>query len=170
MNFTTVQWGSMVQAILVLSRLTFLMSSNLGWDAETTRSNIPMVMYLDCICYRLQHLSSDSSETAETPKNPGVRYVFSMILGSVKKSYERRVSKIEPGFMMVDPGNVIGVARGHCPIHDPTLKSLLDLSDSTDGSSFELGEGSSPSVSTPPNMPLYHDVWSTMTCSWANET
>jgi hypothetical protein len=171
LNFTTVQWGAMVQVVLVLSRLTFLMAANLGWDSDTTRSNVPLVMYLDCLCYRFQLLSSTPPDGSETPKNPDVLYVFKMVLGSVKKSYERRVAQIEPGFLVVDHGKAIGVARGHCPILDPTLGPLFDISDSTYGGSFELSQGGTSSASTTSSSsaPLYHDLWATMTCSWAEE-
>jgi hypothetical protein len=51
-NFTTVQWAGMIQAILVLSRLSFLMASNLVWTSEATRENLPLVVYLDALRYR----------------------------------------------------------------------------------------------------------------------
>jgi hypothetical protein len=169
-KFTTVQWGMLVHVILVLSRLTFLMAASLGWDSDTTRSNVPLIMYLDALCYRFEHLSVIPAGITETPKNPDVIYVFRMILKSCKKSYERRVSKIEPGFLVVDHANVIGVARGHCPILDPTLNPLFDISDSTYGGSLELNESATPSASsTAASLPQYHDVWAIMTGSWAEE-
>jgi hypothetical protein len=170
LNFNAIQWGMMVHVILVLSRLTFVMAATLGWDSDTTRTSIPLLMYLDALCYRFQHLSSTPSETGETPKNPDVLYVFQMILRSCKKSYERRVSKIEPGFLVVDHANVIGVARGHCPILDPTLNPLFDITDSTYGGSFELNDMSTPSASsTTASLPPYHDMWAVMTGTWAEE-
>jgi len=160
----------LVHVILVLSRLTFLMAASLGWDSDTTRSNVPLIMYLDALCYRFEHLSVIPAGITETPKNPDVIYVFRMILKSCKKSYERRVSKIEPGFLVVDHANVIGVARGHCPIQDPTLNPLFDISDSTYGGSFELDNGATPSASSTATwLPQYHDVWAVMTGSWAEE-
>jgi hypothetical protein len=169
-KFTAVQWGMLVHVILVLSRLTFLMAASLGWDSDTTRSNVPLIMYLDALCYRFEHLSVIPAGITETPKNPDVIYVFRMILKSCKKSYERRVSKIEPGFLVVDHSNVIGVARGHCPILDPTLNPLFEISDSTYGGSLELNESATPSASsTAASLPQYHDVWAVMTGSWAEE-
>jgi hypothetical protein len=160
----------MVHIILVLSRLTFLMAATLGWDSDTTRSTVPLVMYLDALCYRFQHLSLTPSDTVETPKNPDVLYVFTMILRSCKKSYERRVSKIKPGFLVIDHANVIGVARGHCPILDPTLNPLFEFSDSTYGGSYQLSDSATPSASsTAAYVPQYHDVWAVMTGSWAEE-
>jgi hypothetical protein len=147
------------------------MAANFGWDSDTTRSNVPLVMYLDCFCYRLQRLSSTPFDTAEIPKDPDVFYVFEMVLGSVKKSYERRVSKIQPGFLITDQDNAIGLAQGHCPMLDPTLRPLFDISTSAYAGSFEVNEFGSPgsSITTASNVPIYHDLWATMTCNWAEE-
>ena len=163
----------MVQAILVLSRLTFLMAANRGWDADITRTNVPLVMYLDCLCYRFQHLSSTkTSHDAEHPKNPDILYVFKMLLGSVKKSYERRVGNIKPETFLMDHAKGAGAARGHCPVMDPSLQVYFGSpEDSSYGGSFGLS-GSATSeyqTSTIPTMPLYHDLWATMTCNWAGE-
>lgn len=51
-DFATLQWSLLVQATLILSRHTFLMAETRGWDAETARREVPLVMYLDALCYR----------------------------------------------------------------------------------------------------------------------
>lgn len=158
----------MVQVIVVISRLSFLMAAKMGWDAGTTRANIPFAMYLDALCYRFQHLSSTPSDGVDPPKNPDVLYIFMMVLGSVKKSYERRVSNIKPDFFAVDHGNAIGVARGHCPVMDPSLSIYFGTPDSTYGSSFDTDVSTAASLTAISN-PLYHDLWATMTGSWAEE-
>ncbi len=169
LDFTVVQWGYMVQVILVISRLTFLMASSLGWDSDATRSNIPLPMYIDCLCYRLQQLSSTPTNGPDLPKNPDILYVFQKVLGSVKKSYLKRVSNIKPS---AEKGTLFNVARGHCPVMDPTLGVYFDAVDSTYGSSFDIlggGGGSGTSSVAPSTAPLYHDLWATMTGSWAVE-
>lgn len=87
----------MIQSVLTLSRLTFLMASVMGWDASTTRTNIPLVMYLDCLCYRFMDLSGTKAESIEDAVDPDIMFVFRMMLGSVKKSYEKRVGDIKVG-------------------------------------------------------------------------
>lgn len=179
----------MVQATLVLSRLTFLMASTRNWDADTTRSNVPMAMYLDAMCYRFQALSSANPRLG-TPRNPDHLYVFKMILSSVKKSYEKRVADIKPDLFRVD-------RRGHCPILDPSLQQYFnadgppapaygdawgdmttpDLTE-TDFSGATTGwsaTGGTPD-SDPAAMvgmdgvgaPMYFDLWATMTSTWAD--
>jgi hypothetical protein len=43
-DFSTIQLAQLVQAIAVLSRLTFLMAKTLNWDSSTTQKEIPFVM------------------------------------------------------------------------------------------------------------------------------
>lgn len=168
-TFSVVQWASIVQGILILSRLTFLMASTLGWDSETTRSNIPLVMYLDALCYRFQSITSTPQQGVDLPKNPDAVYVMKKMLESVKKSYERRVAKIEPGFFIMSDSNAIGIAAGRCPMMDPTLRVLFEESAFTYDESFTMS-ATPASNSSSSTIPLYHDLWATMTGSWANET
>ncbi len=168
-NFTTVQWGYMVQGILVTSRLTFLMATNMNWDPETARSQVPLVMYLDCLCYRFQLLSSIPARTSGLPKNADTFHVFQMILGSVKKSYEKRVAKLNPKPLALD--SRYGVAPGHCPMMDPSLNTYFDTFASMDESPFDQSGSGTPSIESTnlAAIPLYHDLWATMTGSWAEE-
>lgn len=178
-SFTIVQWAGVVQAILVLSRLTFLMASNLGWTPETTRANIPLMMYLDALCYRFQAISKTPTPSgSEHPKDPDIFYVFKLILGSVKKSYERRVAAITPKSFVVEMGKAVGAARGYCPMSDPSLAmyfdSDLEMEDSSYGGSWDYtGSGSIANTSASSNNagmpPVYFDLWATMTGSWAEE-
>ncbi|KAF4635325.1 hypothetical protein G7Y89_g2780 [Cudoniella acicularis] len=155
LSFTTIQWGQIVRAVLVLSRLTFLMAATLGWDPEMTRTTVPLVMYLDCLCFRFQQISTSTPIGSEMPKNPDVLYVFKMVLGSVKKSYEKRVSLIQPGSFAVSYGNAVGAARGHCPIHDPNLSVYFPSPEDSIYSS-SLGLSSGPSEISPgPTPPVY---------------
>jgi hypothetical protein len=167
-EFTVVQWGELVQAIVVISRLTFLMAANMAWDSNTTRANIPFAMYLDALSYRFQTLSSTQSSSDSRPKNPDVLHVFKIVLGSVKKSYERRVNNI----VTIEQANVTGTgtARGYCPMMDPKMDMFFGTPDSSygSGSSFDTDGNSTPSFSAV-STPLYHDLWATMTGSWALE-
>ncbi len=133
--------------------------------ADTTRSNIPFVMYLDCLSYRFQQMTSTPSTGPGTPKHPDAAYVMKMMLGSVKKSYEQRVSGIEPGIFVHD---VASVVRGRCPIMDPSLKNYLDGATLNSEEVFSLSDTHSSDASSV-HMPLYYDVWATMTGSWASE-
>lgn len=176
-HFSAVQYAMIIQAILVLSRLTFLIAATMNWDSSTTRSNIPMVMYLDALCYRFHALSPTQASGGDIPKHSDALYILAVILRSVKRSYTRRVDGIQPTTFLVDPS----LARGpHCPMKDRGLSNYFDHElDSAYGG--DLSGGSVGSVGSVGNTgaplgpfsatytPLYHDLWATMTCSWAQE-
>ena len=187
-QFCIFQWSLLVQTILVLSRLTFVMASSFTWNPETTRSHVPLVMYLDAFCYRFHNTTSTPAEGSKQPKNPDVLYVFKMILTSVKNSYERRVAKIASNLAPASTPQSVGVASGHCPMLDPSLKVYFDNDlaadfdlSSINGKSWDLSGTSltnldsanmitpPPSSYSMPTAPLYHDLWATMTGSWAEE-
>jgi hypothetical protein len=139
-NFTALQWSLMVQTTLVLSRLTFVMASRCGWDPEATRTNIPLGMYLDALCFRFQSHSATPAVNGTPAKNPDMLYVFFLILSSVKKSYARRVAKIAPAVFSPEYSTPSGLARGHCPILDPSLRPYFDV-DETSLSNWDIGHG-----------------------------
>ena len=167
LKFTTVHWGYLVHAVVAMSRLSFAMAAKLNWNAETARSQVPLVMYLDCLCYRFQIVSSVPVRTSEPAKQADVYHVFQMILGSVKKSYEKRISKLAPEPPIGHPL----ATTGHCPMMDYSLNLYFDPLASMDPSSFDPSGSGTPSIeSTASAAPLYHDLWATMTGSWAEET
>jgi hypothetical protein len=87
----------------------------------------------------------------------------------VKRSYARRVSKIQPT-SVVDHDNSGGPGRGLCPIQDPSLRVYFDRDiDSEYSGEWSSSADTPPSVSQVMSTPLYHDLWATMTGSWAND-
>jgi hypothetical protein len=56
-SFTTVEWGQVVNAIVVMSRLTFLMAEERGWGPDKTREEVPLGLYLECLGWRFGSLS-----------------------------------------------------------------------------------------------------------------
>lgn len=136
---------------------------------DTTQSNIPLLMYLDCVSFRCQQLTTTPSNGIEPPRHPDAHYVMDMMLGSMKKSYEKRVAGIQPGFFAINEGNVIGVARGSCPVTDPSLKGYFNnaeyLYEDVIGPSSDTPTSSSTSFV--PTVPFW-DLWATKNGSWAN--
>ncbi|CAG8962455.1 hypothetical protein HYFRA_00014185 [Hymenoscyphus fraxineus] len=109
----------MIQAVIILSRLTFVMARVLGWDANTTRTNVPLGMYLECLCYRFRQLSGTKGERVEDAVEPDGMFVFGVMLGSVRRGYEKRVG------LIVASQTTPPIPRGRCPIFDPTLSPLF---------------------------------------------
>lgn len=170
-NFSTIQWGYLVQAILITSRLTFLMALNMNWSPETARSQVPLVMYLDCLMYRFQIQSSISPRTTEVPKNADMFHIFQAIFASVKKNYEKRVAKLVPApLLIVEHSLPMSITPGHCPMMDMSLNAYFDSMDPMEVLDVDTSASGTPSTgSSNMTAPLYHDLWATMTGSWAEE-
>lgn len=169
-HFSVVQYAMVTQAILVLTRLTFLMAAALNWDAGTARSTIPLVMYLDALSYRFHSLSPTPAPASGTgvPKQSDALYVYAMAIASVKRSYIRRVSNIQQATVV---GERVVFPRGpHCPMKDPGMSTYLDYDlNSAYGSSLDSADMTPPPVARAMHTPMYHDLWATMTCSWADD-
>lgn len=147
--FTTLHWTTVVHSTLVLTRLTFAMASDLGWDSNTTRANIPMVMYLDCLCWRFQSLSLVSND-AKSPQSFDPLYIFRIVLESLKKSYLRRVADIKPPSITT---NLSSSSKGQCPIRDPEINAYFESAFSQNSGSYDdNGSGTSS------NVPVYFDI------------
>lgn len=148
--FTTLHWTVVVHSTLVLTRLTFAMASDLGWDPKTTRANIPMVMYLDCLCWRLQSLSSNSDEAEKSPQSFDPLYIFRVVLESLKNSYLRRVAEIKSPSI---PANLSSREKGQCPIRDPELNAYFESALSQSSGSYDDSASGTSS-----NVPIYFDI------------
>jgi len=168
-----------VQAILVLSRLTFLMASTFLWNPETTRGNVPLVMYLDALCFRFRDISSTTSDAdgqESRKQNLDLFAIFVLILSSVRKSYERRVDALprhpNPNIAPITPSPiVVGPTRSHCPMHDPNLSVYFDegLGDARYYGSWDYSNNTQVILDVG-KAPVYFDLWATMTGSWAEDS
>lgn len=179
-DLTTPQWGNLVQSILVLTRLTFLLAALNGWDADTTRENVPLGMYLECLCYRIQGLSGTAktslSQTASTSSSdstlpaattPDLMHFLYLIIQSAKMSYDQSVADIKPN-LSVEKGVPVNIACGHCPMTDPRLKPYFEPRkqkawDSNGGQTQWHAEQEQFHI------PALGNLWLTMTGTWAKE-
>ncbi|KAH8805558.1 hypothetical protein F5884DRAFT_860163 [Xylogone sp. PMI_703] len=170
-EFTVGQWSSMVLAVLVASRLTFLMAAEKNWDPDTTRQSIPLGMYLDCLCYRFGTLTSyEESDVGKKP--PDSLFIFRKLVSSVKQSYERRVSKIRPGSFVTENGVAVGDAKGRCPMFEPGMRPYFEKKEESSpvwGASPAGTYSGNSESSNVAYTPRYHDLWATMTGTWAEE-
>jgi len=178
--FTSVQWSVLIQAVVILSRLSFPVPTCPGWDPQIARETAPLMMYLDCLCYRLGSLSSEPLCSIEPPKNPDAPLIFKMVLESVKKNMETRLGMTIPGSSLLlhtepdnSPGSTvddIATVLSYCPMLDPALVGFLE---SWPGSKHDVSpygvQKPAPSREERSNqIPVYHDLWATMTMSWAD--
>jgi hypothetical protein len=172
MAFTNVQWGYMVQAIVILSRLSFPIPACPGWDTRAARERAPLAMYLDCLCYRMQGLTTVRPDDIEFPQNPDGPFLFKLVLESIAKKYNERIEALDRLALKDAEGNGTGICgddrsscrREQCPIRDPELAHIFqgDMLSSVQSPWSSSDSGTSNASS----QPIYFDLWKTMTMSW----
>jgi len=178
--FTNVEWSNIIQAIIILSRLSFPLPRCPGWDVVAAREHAPLGMFLDCLCYRMQALSS-VPPTEPNPKAPDGPFIFRMVLESIKRSYEQRVALVTPslsstadqsansatGFQTPVPSPM---DKLHCPMNDRELLTYFEPISQHLNEAFGIpGDANVPPPSAARNIPVYHDLWATMTMNWSDE-
>jgi hypothetical protein len=156
-----------------------------GWDVAAAREHAPLGMFLDCLCYRMQVLSS-TAPTNPNPKNPDGPFIFRMVLESIKRTYEQRLSLVLPNPPTPNPaaeqnGETPCHLNGfhtpamtlmdklHCPMNDQNLMSYFEPLQFENG---DVVNGAGPSARPAQEasaIPLYHDLWATMTMSWTDD-
>jgi hypothetical protein len=166
-GFTVVQWSSIIHTIVVISRLSFPLSICWDWDGSFAKEHAPLCMYLDSLCYRMQNLSQ--AKVSDSERNDiDAPMFFKLILDSVKNTFGERLSYAPPPYTasVGDPQPVDVLPNLHCPMLDPDISYLMDPFRCSTTNQTNVAQKSNIFEQ---NMPLYHDIWATMTADWANQ-
>lgn len=179
-GFTNVEWSSIIQSIIILSRLSFPLPRCPGWDVVAAREHAPLGMFLDCLCYRMEALSC-VPPTEPNPKAPDGPFIFRVMLESIKRSYEQRVALVTPSLSSIADESM-NAARGcpapvanptdklYCPMNDRQLLTYLEPLSQDPSEVFGIpGDASGAVPSAHNSIPVYHDLWATMTMNWTDE-
>jgi hypothetical protein len=187
-SFTHVEWSNIIQSIIILSRLSFPLPRCPGWDVVAAREHAPLGMFIDCLCYRMQGLSSVPA-TEPNPRAPDGPFIFRMMLESIKKSYEGRVALVTPSIAAVADQSANASAgagfstpavspmdRLHCPMNDQELLTYFeplsqDLNEAfgNPGDAGGNGNANGQVQREQRSIPVYHDLWATMTMNWSDD-
>lgn len=170
--FTCAVWGRVVEVFVVLWRLSYPIPANSEWDYQATRRYAPLVMYLDCLCYKLQGLSNTTAKDTDLCGHPDTPYLYKIVLETLKDSHERRI-ECEANSATAGGANSKSSRRSgsHCPMINRSITSYIDTwqAPSHDTMLVLDVENSLETSNTKTIKPVYHDIWATMTMSWASE-
>jgi hypothetical protein len=166
--FTHVQWGAIVQTIVICSRLSFPLPSCPSWDASAARQRTPLPMYLESLCYRCQSLTRVPASHVGLAKDPDGPYIFKMTLESILKEFKEKLEvseRLSQSSETDTPPRRVESLK--CPIRDPELAALFRQNDFTQA----ISQSNTPDsgYSTSGSIPVYFDLWRTMTSSWGDE-
>ncbi|KAK3330612.1 hypothetical protein B0H66DRAFT_69338 [Apodospora peruviana] len=111
--FTGVHWGSFILAIILGFRMSFALAVCPGWDEKEARRQLRFGEYIDRFCRSLggdetgdsddiqaslnAYLASGGASTQPTQlKTLDILSASKVVLGVVRKKYQRRLAKLEP--------------------------------------------------------------------------
>ena len=153
-------WGHFVRSLTVALQL----SSSLTfpqWNSARARVILQLGTRLDCLCWRIQKLDIRSGEQSKARTNFSV---FQAALSSFKESYDKLVqldleknSSSQVLDVMELDGWVEKLGMDKCPAFYGNAAQFGTYGG--DETSYTYGASSS--------IPMYHDMWATMTMSWA---
>jgi len=159
-KFTMLAWGYIVRSLVVALQL----SSTLilpKWNSVRAREVLQLGTRLDCLCWRIQKLDIRSGEPSKTWTNFSLfQTAFSSFKGTYDKTVQldvERTSSVQISEPMDLDAMTDELGMASCPVLRGNPAHIEGYSGAE--SSYNYGMGNS--------VPLYHDIWATMTMSWA---
>ncbi|EXA40195.1 hypothetical protein FOQG_01262 [Fusarium oxysporum f. sp. raphani 54005] len=152
--FTSIDWTKFILSVILAVRLSFPISEVPDWDHAWARSQLRFDEFLEFMCDGPEDLTPSS-------KRVDVLSASRVILRVVKSKYDRRIA------MLIAPSLTSrGVGHQGCPMFDKDMQPYISAWD-TD---FDMNSAMlTPGLNTDGQQTMYHDLWATMTMSWAND-
>ncbi|EWG39631.1 hypothetical protein FVEG_02386 [Fusarium verticillioides 7600] len=152
--FTSIDWTKFILSVILAVRLSFPISEVPDWDHAWARSQLRFDEFLEFMCDGPEDLTPSS-------KRVDVLSASRVILRVVKSKYDRRVA------ILTAPSLTLrGVGHQGCPMFDKDMQPYISAWDTDfDMNSAMLTSG----LNTDGQQTMYHDLWATMTMSWAND-
>lgn len=142
-TWMAVEWGRLVLAVVLSFRLSFPLPDNPLFDHIWARNELRLDLFLERFC-------------ADTDLTPSSRKVDTLsasrvVMRVVKDRYEKKLLRESSA-----------VGAGGCPMIDGSLEQYFPLWDAS------LNTPSTETGDERKKQPVFHDLWATVTMSWAN--
>lgn len=155
-----VAWGHFIRSLMITLQLSSALSFP-QWNSAKARETLQLGTRLDCLCWRIQTLDIQSGKAEKT------RTLFSLLqsaLSKFKETYDKvvqldveRTANFQTPDIMDFDSLIDELGLDKCPALHGGLSQF----------GAHLGGGSSHGSGPGSGIPLYHDMWATMTMSWA---
>lgn len=165
-SLTAIDWCRIIIAIIIAIRLSLPIPECPDFDSSWARSEVQLHSFLDCISSRDEPLTT-------SPVKIDTLSAVRVVLGVIQRKFEQRVQAAE----RQEAAAIRGLANFGCPFLDGSLDEYLTQWD-PDLSTAPVTESTMTQVEddAPANtlgagkerQPVFHDMWATMTMSWAN--
>lgn len=159
LSFTGVEWARLVLAIILAIRLSFPPVLECPeWDTAWARSQLNFSEFLNHMCREI--------DLTPSSKKVDVLSASRVIIRMVKEKYDRRLALLNT--------QAETPTRGTCPMLDGSLEQYFPFWDAgigvnSPGQAMGQVMGQVTGQSGTAAQPVFHDLWATMTMSWAEE-
>lgn len=178
-QFTIIQTECLVVSLIIVFRLSFALQEQPKWNALAARNYAPMSMYLDSISYQLRGMSS-IPVIGSVPPNPDFAFIFRMVLESLRSTYHKKVaastqqsqtgssnSSEQSSNTDSMPLPITRRTPNSCPMFDPDMQLYFETWRTASTGPSILNTGGMELKNTSEPLPVFHDIWATMTQGWA---
>lgn len=182
-NFSAIDWGHFVAAVILGLRLSFPLPKDCpSWDHTAAREIIRLGSFLEKFTDGVSDTASLTPASSKTTSSTDVLSASKVVLGVVKRKYEKRLATLEKAASMQPPHPMpldVDLGLRKCPMFDGSLDtyietwddSFLDPSSLTNATLMDPGLSAVPGTSSTSNTQpmVYHDLWATMTMGWGQD-
>ncbi|RFN50877.1 hypothetical protein FIE12Z_4823 [Fusarium flagelliforme] len=151
-HFTSIDWTKFILSVILAVRLSFPITPVPDWDHAWARSQLRFDEFLEFMCEGPEDLTPAS-------KRVDVLSASRVVLRVVKAKYDRRVAMLTTSL-----SDTLG--RQGCPMFDKDMQPYLPAWDTEIDMNSVLP---TMNMNLEGQQPMYHDLWATMTMSWAND-
>jgi hypothetical protein len=144
LSFTINDWTRLIMVLTLSFRLSFPLSPYPDFDSARARSELQLDQFLS-------KMSHGADDTASNDLLSASRALLSL----AKLKYDRRLGSLGGPPPVTPRSRVFG-----CPVMDGSLRTSVGQWDQNFTNLSDAGE--------PKALPLFHDVWATMTIGWGN--
>lgn len=182
-SFSAIDWGRFVGMIILGLRLSFPLPKDCpAWDHSAAREIVGLGSFLEKFTDDGSGAASLTPASSKSSSGTDVLSASKVVLGVVKRKYEKRLAALEKAALAQPPHSVpadtdSGIRK--CPMFDGSLDPFIQTWDDTflDPSSLVntsfIGSGLAgvpgPGSSFDTQPVLFRDLWATMTMNWSQD-
>ncbi|KAH8168839.1 Zn(2)-C6 fungal-type DNA-binding domain protein [Sarocladium implicatum] len=168
-TLTTIDWCRIILSIIVALRMSFPVAGYPQFDYSQARAKLRLSEFLSHFCGEEEDASAGTS-----PTKLDISTATRVVLRIVKRKFDNRVAA-EAAKRMEETDQDLGDFRIGCPVLDGSVDQVLPMWDAwTTPMSMNMPQFVGEDVMTPQSRksgqePVFHDIWATMTMSWARD-
>lgn len=144
--FTAVDWGRLVLTVVLSFRISFALPNCPGFDHIWARNEVQVGSFLEEFCAE--------TDLTDSSRKVDILSASRVVMRVVKDKFDKKLQRESSQGM------------GGCPMLDGSLEQYFPL---WDADLNPVAMDSAMEDRPKPPQPVFHDLWATMTMSWATD-